>query len=71
METIVFNIMLGLCIFLALFAIAGCIVSYSASPRTSKAFDNMFPIIWVLTLFLIFIAVIVYCVIIVLKLIIN
>lgn len=65
METIVFNIILGLYIFIGLFAIVGCMVSYFVSPRAFKTFDNMFFIILVLTLFLIFIAVIAYCVIIV------
>ena len=69
METIVFNIILGLYIFIGLFVTVGCMVSYFVSPRAFKIFDNMFYIIWVLTLFLIFIAVIVYCVIISLMLI--
>ena len=69
METIVFNIILGLYIFIGLFAIVGCMVNYFVSPRALRVFDNMFYIIWVLTLFLIFIAVIVYCVIISLMLI--
>lgn len=69
METIMFNIILGLYIFIGLFTIVGCMVSYFVSPRAFKTFDNMFFIIWVLTLFISFLAVIVYCVIIVLMLI--
>ena len=64
-----FNNILGLYIFIGLFVIVGCMVSYFISPRASKIFDNMFFIIWVLTLFLIFIAVTAYCVIIALMLI--
>ena len=71
METIMFNIVLGLYIFIGLFAIVGCMVSYFVSPKAFKIFDNMFYIIWVLTLFIIFIAVIVYCAIIALMLIFN
>lgn len=69
METIVFNIILGLYAFIVLFVTVGCMVSCFVSPKAIKIFDNMFFIIWVLTLFLIFIAVIVYCVIIALMLI--
>lgn len=69
METIMFNTILGLYIFIGLFVTVGCMVSYFVSPKEFKIFDNMFYIIWVLTLFLIFIAVIVYCVIISLMLI--
>lgn len=71
METIVFNIILGLYIFIGLIAIVGCMVSYFVRPKAIRIFDNMFFIIWVLTLFLIFIAVIVYYVIMTLMLIFN
>lgn len=71
METVVFNIILGLYIFIGLISIVGCMVSYFVRPRVFKIFDNMFFIIWVLTLFIIFIAVIVYCAIIALMLIFN
>lgn len=71
METIVFNIILGLYIFTGLIAIVGCMVSYFVSPRAFKTFDNMFFIIWVLTLLLIFIVVIVYCAIMALMLILG
>lgn len=64
-----FNIILGLYSFTVLFVIVGCMVGYFVNPRAFKIFDNMFFIIWVLTLILIFIAVIVYCVIISLMLI--
>ena len=70
METVFFNVILGLCIFIVLFAIVDCMASYSASSRASKIFNNMFSTIWVHTLCFIFIAVVVYCVIITLKLII-
>ena len=69
METIVFNIILGLYIFIGLISIVGCMVSYFVRPKAIRIFDNMFFIIWVLTLFLIFIAVIVYYVIMTLMLI--
>ena len=71
METIVFNIILGLYIFTGIFAIVGCMVSCFVSTKALRVFDNMFFIIWALTLFLIFIAVIVYCVIIALNPILN
>ena len=71
METIVFNIILGLYIFLGLITVVGCMVSYFVRPKAIRIFDNMFFIIWILTLFIIFIAVIVYCAIIALMLIFN
>ena len=71
METTMFNTILGLYAFIVLFAIVGCMISCFVSPRVFKIFDNMFFIIWALTLFLIFIAVVVYCAIIALMLIFN
>ena len=71
METIVFNTILGLYIFLGLVTVVGCMVSYFVRPKAIRIFDNMFFIIWVLTLFIIFIAVIVYCAIMTLMLIFN
>lgn len=71
METIVFNIILGLYIFLGLITIVGCMVSYFVRQKAIRIFDNMFFIIWVLTLLLVFIIVIVYCAIMALMLIFN
>lgn len=71
MEKIMFNIILGLYAFITLFVTVGCMVSYFVSPRAFKIFDNMLFIIWILTLFLNFIAAIVYCVIIAFMLIFN